>query len=46
VQRWTWFSLADDTYPTGNLIDRTNGSLTVLGQAHAQYAAASHPLNR
>ncbi len=46
VQRWAWFSLADDTYPTGNLIDRADGSLTPLGQAYAGYAAASHTLNR
>jgi hypothetical protein len=43
VQRWTWFSLSDDTYPTGNLIDRTNGSPAVLGQAWAGYAGASVP---
>jgi hypothetical protein len=39
VQRWTWFSLADDTYPTGNLINRTDGSLTDLGQAYAGYVS-------
>jgi hypothetical protein len=46
VQRWAWFSLADDTYPSGNLIDMADGSLTTLGQAYAEYAAASLPLNR
>jgi hypothetical protein len=46
VQRWAWFSLADDTYPSGNLIDMADGSLTALGQAYAEYAAASLPLNR
>jgi hypothetical protein len=46
VQRWAWFSLADDTYSTGNLIDRTDGSLTPLGQAYTGYAAAPHLLNR
>ena len=41
VQRWAWFSLADDTYATGNLIDRADGGLTPLGRAYAGYAAAS-----
>ena len=41
VQRWAWFSLADDTYATGNLIDRADGRLTPLGRAYAGYAAAS-----
>ena len=46
VQRWAWFSLADDIYPTGNLVDMANGSPTPLGQAYAGYAAASFSLNQ
>jgi hypothetical protein len=33
VQRWCWFSLADERYPTGNLADRGSGRLTSLGKA-------------
>ena len=43
VQRWAWFSLSDDTYPTGNLIDWADGSLTPLGQSYARYVGASIP---
>lgn len=37
VQRWAWYSLSDNRYPTGNLIDPKTGALTPLGQAHQQY---------
>lgn len=39
VQRFTWYSLADSLYPTGNLIDLETGELTPLGRAFADYAA-------
>lgn len=32
VQRWCWFSLADTTYPTGNLYDPQSHSLTAVGE--------------
>jgi hypothetical protein len=38
VQRWCWFSLADQRYPTGNLLVSQDGGLTSLGQAFAAYA--------
>ncbi len=37
VQRWCWFSLQDDRYPTGDLFDPASGRLTVLGEAFARY---------
>jgi len=37
VQRWCWYSLSDNTYPTGNLIDNVSGQMTALGQAYAAY---------
>jgi hypothetical protein len=37
VQRWSWFSLADDRYPTGNLL-LPDGTLTPLGEAFAETA--------
>lgn len=37
VQRWAWYSLSDDRYPTGNLIDFDTGQLTLLGQCHREY---------
>ncbi|MFQ5610892.1 MAG: hypothetical protein ACE5H9_02020 [Anaerolineae bacterium] len=40
VQRWAWYSLADDLYPTGNFIDLESGELTSLGHAHQEYIAA------
>lgn len=40
VQRWCWYSLSDDTYPTGNLVDRVTGELTALGQDFANYIAS------
>jgi hypothetical protein len=41
VQRWCWFSLADERYPTGNLAQRGSGQLTSLGQAFGRYAYTS-----
>jgi hypothetical protein len=37
VQRWCWFSLADERYPTGNLLALDGGALTALGEAFATY---------
>ncbi len=37
VQRWCWYSLSDETYPTGNLVDRATGELTQLGHDFADY---------
>jgi hypothetical protein len=37
VQAWCWFSLADTTYPTGNLFDLQTGELTPVGQAWVEY---------
>jgi hypothetical protein len=41
VQRWCWYSLADEQYPTGNLVDADTGELTPLGVAFGQYANSS-----
>jgi hypothetical protein len=38
VQRWCWFSLADERYPTGNLASPGSGALTPLGQAFRDFA--------
>jgi hypothetical protein len=38
VQWWAWYSLADTTYPTGNLFDPETKALTPLGSAFARYA--------
>ena len=32
VQRWCWYSLADEIYPAGNLADVNSGELTPLGR--------------
>ena len=32
VQRWCWYSLADEIYPAGNLSDANSGELTPLGR--------------
>jgi hypothetical protein len=40
VQRWCWFSVADDRYPTGNLMQPEDQSLTVLGKAFQAYASS------
>jgi hypothetical protein len=37
VQRWCWYSLSDETYPTGNLVDQTTGRLSQLGEDFADY---------
>lgn len=39
VQGLAWFSVADRLYPTGNLIDPATGTLTLVGQTFADYAA-------
>jgi hypothetical protein len=39
VQRWAWYSIADETYYTGNLFDPETGLITPLGQVFARYAA-------
>ncbi len=39
VQRFTWFSVGDTLYPTGNLIDPATGEITPVGRAFADYAA-------
>jgi hypothetical protein len=40
VQRWCWYSLSDTQYPTGNLVDRTTGQLSALGQDFVDYIAS------
>jgi hypothetical protein len=40
VQRWCWFSLQDERYPTGDLVEGTSGRLTPLGEAFARYAGS------
>jgi hypothetical protein len=37
VQRWAWYSLSDDNYPSGNFIDYTTGELTDVGKAHQEF---------
>jgi hypothetical protein len=37
VQRWAWFSLADEAYPICDLVDLKSGKLTPLGLAFRQY---------
>jgi hypothetical protein len=39
VQRWCWYSLSDITYPTGNLIDYQDRTLTPLGRDFKAYLA-------
>jgi hypothetical protein len=39
VQRWAWYSLADETYYTGNLFDPATGQITPLGKVFSEYAA-------
>jgi len=39
VQRWAWYSLSDDRYPTGNLVDFATGELTSLGKAHQGFVS-------
>jgi hypothetical protein len=40
VQRWCWFSLQDERYPTGNLVQPGSGQRTLLGEAFAAYIAS------
>lgn len=40
VQRWCWYSLSDDRYPTGNLVDRETGEITALGRDFMAYLGA------
>jgi len=37
VQRWAWFSLADEIYPTSDLADLKNHQLTPVGQAFRDF---------
>jgi len=37
VQRWAWFSLYDEVYPTSNLADLGEDRLTELGWAYREY---------
>jgi hypothetical protein len=39
VQRWAWYSAADNLYATGNLFDPGSGQITPLGKVFADYAA-------
>ncbi|MFQ5944571.1 MAG: hypothetical protein ACE5JF_13570, partial [Anaerolineales bacterium] len=39
VQRWAWYSLEDNSYPTGNLAQLSTGTLTPLGQAYRSYVS-------
>lgn len=37
VQRWCWYSLSDNVYPTSNLMDFETGAITPLGKDFAAY---------
>jgi hypothetical protein len=37
VQRWCWFSIADTTYPTGNLFEPATGEMTAVGHAWVEW---------
>ncbi len=37
VQRWCWYSLADTTYPTGNLFDPQTAAMTLVGERWTAY---------
>lgn len=41
VQRWCWYSLLDERYPTGNLLKPGSRQLTPLGEAFGRYSHAS-----
>jgi hypothetical protein len=41
VQRWCWFSLISERYPTGDLLRSNAAGLTSLGKAFAKYAGVS-----
>ncbi len=38
VQRWCWYSLFSASYPTGNLVERNSGELTLQGVAYSEYS--------
>lgn len=40
VQRWAWYSLSDDRFPTGSFVDFSTGDLTSLGEAHQRYMSS------
>ncbi len=40
VQRWCWFSLQDERYPTGDLVQPGSGQRTLLGDAFAGYTTS------
>lgn len=40
VQRWAWFSLADETFPVANLGDLASGRLTPAGEAFQRFTLA------
>jgi hypothetical protein len=40
VQRWAWYSAADNVYATSNLFDPETRQITPLGEAFAAYAAS------
>jgi hypothetical protein len=42
VQRWCWYSLADRSYPTGNLLQIDTGELGSLGEAFRRYAHSQY----
>jgi hypothetical protein len=37
VQRWCWYSLADNAYPTGRLFDPETAAMTAVGAAWRDY---------
>lgn len=37
VQRWAWFSLADEYFPESDLANLSTDTLTIVGQAYRQY---------
>lgn len=39
VQRWAWFSMADEHFPGSNLLDPARGELTPLGEAYRNYVS-------
>jgi hypothetical protein len=43
VQRWCWYSLADEGYPAGNLADVNSGELTPLGRDFKAYLDRQSP---
>ena len=38
VQRWCWYSLFSEHYPTGNLVEIDSGELTPQGKAFREYS--------